>query len=109
MLQIGDLVEWESHAGSARTVKRGEVAAVIPPDTKPGQALLEELERKGFNITKVKRNIGQSMARRSETSYIVSVPQGGKQRPILYWPIASWLKRVETLFDNQVQEGEHKC
>jgi hypothetical protein len=68
--KVGDMVEWESQAGSYWKRKRGQVWEIVPPVARP-------------NV----RGVGFG---RDHESYVVWVPGTGK-----YWPRVSHLKPVE--------------
>jgi hypothetical protein len=96
-MQIGDRVEWTSQSARFRTTKRGEIVAVIPPETPPGQCLPD-----GFRCGSP---TGFGM-RRNHESYLVKVDGKGRG---LYWPRVRHLRLLNAGGHRQVPaKGDHE-
>jgi hypothetical protein len=81
---IGDTVEWTSQSSGFTTTKRGTVVVIVPP------------KKEAWPLIPKKHSLmSEFWLPRDHESYLVSVPQGGKRKPKVYWPVVSKLKKVE--------------
>lgn len=101
--QVGQVVEWQSQANGTTVTKRGEVLAVIAPNTYMcGSDLIQILGfdyKRRFNVS----SLGWG-DKRNHTSYLIAVPgKTSKAKPKLYWPRVSALKA--TLAATERKEG----
>lgn len=101
--KVGDKVTWDSQANGSCTKKTGVVILVVPPKTRPGNILPDDV-RAAHTTTIDPRSIG-----RPHESYVVSVHPSIASRHLtggrvignhppakrrLYWPNVSALRRV---------------
>jgi len=86
--KLGDHVIWWSQSQGTHTTKVGTIVAVVPAGKNPSKLAVDwpkyaKVGRTGFGVLD-----------RQEESYLVSVVQGPKAKPKLYWPVVSGLKKL---------------
>jgi hypothetical protein len=94
-LKVGDKVKWASQAGGVWKDKEGVVVAVIAGGRDSGERANAEIKARTQAGTH-RSAFGGGWARDHE-SYVVEVRQGGpKSKPVLYWPVASKLRKDDS-------------
>jgi len=88
-LKVGEPVSWSSQAGGNVRHKTGFVFAEIPSKTDAGN-VIRAAEQAGTHRSTYGGGIP-----RNHVSYVIVVPaKTSKGLPVLYWPVASNLRRV---------------
>ena len=86
--KVGDKVWWSSQAAASRTLKSGEIVAVVPAGEYPFETPW---------LGKSKMMYGppnMNCTGRNHESYLVEVKHGDRAKPRLYWPRVSQLEII---------------
>lgn len=92
---VCDVVRWSSQAAGGATTKDGEIVLVVPPGAEGAQAVTRYIDQRVRAGTH-RSAFGGGSGRDTE-SYVVEVRVGKSMRakPVLYWPVARLLEKVE--------------
>ena len=87
---VGDVVEWTSHAGGKVKTKTGKVIAVIPANT-PAMRFTAPIQAARTHRDKTISTASRNQSR-DHQSYLIEVK--GPKKPFLYYPLVQKLRRV---------------